>query len=275
MTVDIIAKTWFAKGVTLVTASCKYPEIIHPEVLTHRDFSRNSASMRAMPADFVLNMAQADPFVPKYWSKNQKGMQEGEAHREPAWCEMAWLAGLDAAIQTSRDLSRLGLHKSIVNRPLQPYLHKQTLITCRVERLGNFYAQRCHSDAEPHMREFAEEFRAAVDEAPALEEWWHLPFVTPEEKKWHEPVECAKVSATRSRRVSYCGLPSVVDGELVYPKEPPPWDVDLASAEQMISAEVPHWSPFEHQATYAPDFSIRSNLGDGIEQFRHFLSRKT
>lgn len=46
--------------------------------MTHRVFSRNSSSSRAIPIEKMVQQVENDPVIPVYWGKNQKGMQAKE-----------------------------------------------------------------------------------------------------------------------------------------------------------------------------------------------------
>jgi hypothetical protein len=46
--------------------------------MTHRVFSRNAGSSRAIPVKKLIEDVLTDPFIPIFWGSNQKGMQAGE-----------------------------------------------------------------------------------------------------------------------------------------------------------------------------------------------------
>ena len=62
----------------LTTWILTYPLIIHAEVMTHRVFSRNASSSRAIPTSKMLESVKKNPFIPVHWGKNQGGMQANE-----------------------------------------------------------------------------------------------------------------------------------------------------------------------------------------------------
>lgn len=76
--VKVIAHSVGPHNVELVTIECTYPLIIHNEVMTHRMFSRNTASNRAIPVERMIRSVEEDPFIPERWPINQKGMQAQE-----------------------------------------------------------------------------------------------------------------------------------------------------------------------------------------------------
>jgi len=53
----------------LITFELIMPRIILAEFNTHRAFSRNSASSRAIPAKKMIESVATDPFIPVAWMK--------------------------------------------------------------------------------------------------------------------------------------------------------------------------------------------------------------
>ena len=66
-------------GDRLTTMELKYPRFIHSEFMTHRVFSRNASSSRAIPIQRQIDMIKEVTAMPIHWGKNQSGMQ---AHEE-------------------------------------------------------------------------------------------------------------------------------------------------------------------------------------------------
>ena len=54
------------------------PRFIHAEFMTHRQFSRNASSSRAVPIGRVIQEVMDDTAMPVSWGKNQPGMQAGD-----------------------------------------------------------------------------------------------------------------------------------------------------------------------------------------------------
>lgn len=256
----------------LSTLLCRYPRWIHAEVMTHRMFSRNASSSRAVPVAKLIEDILRDPAAPMFWGKNQKGMQAGEEHRatiglnkeEPSGSrhsatlsrEEAWLSAMNDAVSWAKLFATAGYHKQIVNRLLEPFSHITVVISAT--EWSNFLALRDHPDAEPHIQLLAQRIREAIDgtEARILQPGrWHLPFVSDEEQKgifdeatvggsagprqYEEALDLArKLSAARCASTSY----KTVDG----------FDMTLERAVALhdkLVSEVPlHASPMEHQA---------------------------
>ena len=52
----------------LYTFVLRYPRMIHSEFMTHRMFSRNASSSRAIPVNKVIEQVDSKPVVPtKVW----------------------------------------------------------------------------------------------------------------------------------------------------------------------------------------------------------------
>ena len=72
---EIIADSISPKGHRLTTFILEYPRFIHAEVMTHRVFSKNAASSRAIPIEKMIEQIQQNPAMPFWWGKNLSGMQ--------------------------------------------------------------------------------------------------------------------------------------------------------------------------------------------------------
>lgn len=71
--VKIIADTTFGKK-RVTTFELEYPRYIHAEVMTHRVFSRNAASSRAIPIAKMIEQVRENTVLPT-WTQNEAGMQ--------------------------------------------------------------------------------------------------------------------------------------------------------------------------------------------------------
>lgn len=112
------------EGNRLTTFQITYPRFVHSELMTHRMFSRNSASSRAIPISKMIEQVRTNPVLPVEWGKNQKGMQalaalnEFDAHS----AEKIWLDARDLAVQFAERLDFTKVHKQITNRLLEPWM---------------------------------------------------------------------------------------------------------------------------------------------------------
>ncbi|MCI0408363.1 MAG: FAD-dependent thymidylate synthase, partial [Acidobacteria bacterium] len=223
----VLADSLAPCGARLTTVVATYPRIILAECNTHRLWSRNSASSRAIPAKKMREMVKAHPFRPIWWGKNQAGMQapeelssmrdcpEGSSPRGRA--EELWDGALSEMLKYHEQLEEAGLHKQITNRILEPWMWVTSIISAT--DWENFFFLRVHPDAQNEFQTLARAIRDAMEEStprvlPAG--GWHLPLFTDED--WEDtkalavakdhppfsPLEIAKrVSVGRCARVSY------------------------------------------------------------------------
>lgn len=252
---DSVAKD----GARLTTFELKLPKYLLAQLNTHRAFSKNTASSRAIPTKKLVKMALEDPVVPISFGKNRPGMQaEGEVDAEQALA--LWMRGRDAAIDVALQLAELGLHKQHANRVLEPYIHASVILSAT--EYDNFFKLRCHHAAQPEMQALACAMRDARAASTPKERTQHIPMVDEEDFDRLDarlrlgdvrvPEEIAKnfsngsigaglwlASAGRCARISYLTHTGVRDiGE----------DVRLA----LDLIRDGHWSPFEHQAVAYP-----------------------
>ena len=165
-------------GQRITTFELDYNRYIHGELMTHRVFSRNSSSSRAIPIQTMINHIKATTAMPIHWGKNQSGMQAREEIVNKGYAKNYWLGARDSAIEHAKLLSQLGLHKQIVNRILEPYQMMKVVVTAT--SFDNWFNLRLHEDAQPEIHELAK----VMYEALALSEpvelshgEWHLPYI--------------------------------------------------------------------------------------------------
>lgn len=268
-------------GPNLYTLQLRYPKFIHGELMTHRVFSRNASSSRAIPVERLIQDVLDDPVMPMHWGKNQPGMQAHEEcdelvrlpdgcvddiHRRPWYGtrDRAWLAYRDEAVKAAQAFHKAGYHKQIVNRLLEPFCHINVVVTAT--EWSNFFALRCHPDAQPEMRVLAELIRDRISCAPVkrlASDEWHLPYVTEDEQlvfarevTTHDASERGYWATLRQLSVARCARVSYLtqDGKA------PTIEQDLALYDRLAGAVPLHASPCEHQAT--PDEFRGGDPGD-------------
>src|SRR3954452_23556453 len=137
-----------AAGARLTTFEVTIPRIVLAEFNTHRVFSRNSASSRAIPVAKSIEMVEDDPFVPEVFAANQKGMQGDDPldARNEAEAARVWHDALFDAIFHAKKLEELGLHKALANRILEPFKWHTIIVTAT--EWDNFFALRTDSNAQ-------------------------------------------------------------------------------------------------------------------------------
>lgn len=172
-------------GQRIDTLQLRYWRAIHGEVMTHRKFSRNASSSRAIPYA-SLTVRDADIFIPKF-RVNQPGMQPGEylSLEDQIAAEAIWTEMADFVLAKTKQLAAkdgLNIHKQYVNRPLEWFGYIDVVLTST--NWSNFDGLRIHGDAQEEIRDLAVAIKEARDAAtPKLLQPgdWHLPYVTDED----------------------------------------------------------------------------------------------
>ena len=145
--VEIVADSINQQNDRLTSMVLTYPRIIHSEMMTHRMFSRNASSSRAVPVDKMIKAVRENTFCPFEFQKSHKGMQGSEyftgADRQE--CINLWLESAELALQQAEKMKAKGISKQIINRILEPYQYYTVLITGSKEGWDNFFNLRCPS----------------------------------------------------------------------------------------------------------------------------------
>lgn len=146
---EILADSKNQFGDRLTTFKVTFPRIILAELNTHRMFSRNSASSRAIPFERMVESVEKNPFIPIAWQKDHKGMQGSEYITDIESidnCIAYWLEAKDWAVSCARGLNHPnleGVTKQICNRLLEPFMWHTVIITSSSKGLENFFKLRC------------------------------------------------------------------------------------------------------------------------------------
>lgn len=243
--------THYEVGTRIVTFELEYPRFIHSEFMTHRVFSRNAMSSRAVPIEKMIEQVETNPAMPIEWGKNQKGMQAKSllSKIRTKAAKKIWLLAAKSAAKMAKGLNYIGAHKQIVNRLLEPFQVMKTVVTST--EWNNFWWLRDHEDAQPEIRELARCMKQGFDanqyaSEELNEEQWHTPYVDhvllPDggviytSNGWTIPLKDAlKVSASCCAQVSF----RLNDGSI---------DKAKRIYDRLVESEPVHASPFEHQA---------------------------
>jgi thymidylate synthase ThyX len=286
----ILADSESPAGHRLTTFEVTFPRFILAEFNTHRVFSRNSASSRAIPVTKQLRRVIEEPFIPEEFGSNQPGMQAGPTLSGDSLirAEAEWLGARDDAVrrvlalvakpgltQADRplldliaeieELNRakkrpddwLNVHKQVANRLLEPFMWHTVIVTAT--EWDNFWNLRAHPDAQPEIRRVAEDMRALWEgSAPVRIEVgdWHLPLISeadrqsPEAESSDDDLYLVKVSAGRCARVSY--LTHAGERDL---------DADVLLHDRLL--ESGHMSPMEHPAEPLADEDLATSEWSG------------
>lgn len=247
----------------LTTIEATFPRCILAEVNTHRAFSRNSASSRAIPVKKMLEKVRNQPFIPEQVGFNQSGMQASIYFGGDALLEVQsiWLEARDSAVEHAEKLLSLNVHKQTANRLLEPFLYHTAIISST--EWDNFFKQRLskHGMAQPEMGELADCIEKAINESTPeymCYDEWHTPYILPDEEHLSDSNKM-KLSVARCARVSYLSQNGLRE-----------LDEDYKLFDRLI--EGMHFSPFEHVAY--PEYEGSGNF-DGWCQLRCFLELGT
>lgn len=257
ITAKVLCDSLHPDGQTrLTTVEMTYPRCIHAEFMTHREFSRNSASSRAIPMHKMIQRIKENPFFPLHWGKKQKGMQADEelSPEEKLLAASVWLNARNDAVAHAEQLERIGIHKQMGNRVTETWMW--ITVIASATNYENLFALRCHRMAEPHFQNLAYKLRTAYDASQPKElrfGEWHLPMIglPGDEDIFNEfPIETiAKISAGRCARVSYLTHEGIRD-----PQE------DIALFKKLSTETPKHASPLEHAAECLGHDSAKADM---------------
>ena len=256
----IIAHSKAPSGEELITMEIELHRFVLPEFNTHRSFSRNFQSSRAVPIEKMIEQVRNDPAMPVHWGKNQTGMVAeneldapvldniGEEFSVQEW----WQLSAEESANAAEAMDEAGYHKQLVNRLLEPFMKTKGAVTATKDAYEGFFKLRCHKDAQPEIKLLAERMKDALDNSTPRELQYgeyHLPYVThsdfpPSEFGLREHLISAKVkvSCSCNAQVSYRRLDDSLDKALKV------YDMLNLPVNGVYPEDPPHYSPTEHVA---------------------------
>lgn len=257
----IIADSISPHGRRLTTMEVVMHRFVLAEFNTHRAFSRNSASSRAIPLKTQLERIEAHTATPLVWPAEQPGMQGGD---NLPWDKEIkgrhlWFEAAIAARQLAEEMGRLGVHKSICNRILEPFMWHTVVVTAT--DWENYFKQRCSPLAQPEIRAASEAMQSALAASTPVPMGygdWHTPYVDEDsaQEAYLLGLDTRHISAARCAKVSY------MRQEVR----------DLRKEDQLyrrlVTADPPHMSPLEHVATPTEEFMDSGGNFRGWTQLR-------
>lgn len=255
-------------GNRLTTIQVTHPRIVHSEMMTHCAFARNASSSRAIPFAKMVQRVKDDPFIPKRFGVNQSGMQ-AFTYLDGATKERAidlWLQARDNAIRIAEQLAdpdRLNVHKQIANRLLEPWMWITVCVTGDWSAWSNYFALRCHPDAEDNIQEQAYMAQLAYFQSkpqPMEAGDWHLPYLTGSDGYLIGGSERApKISTGRCARTSFLTQEGIRD-----------YEEDIKLHDRLRNHAPLHASPFEHVCQATGD-DVRHGKYKGWKSYRHMI----
>jgi hypothetical protein len=251
--------------IRITTLQLRYWRGIHAEFMTHRVFSRNASSSRAIPVSTFLKQVWNDPATPVHWGANQPGMKARDEltgykkkFAQFMWktsgkmvCSLVWL--------TNKVSSP---HKQVFNRLLEPWQYISVIVTST--EWDNFFELRNHPDAQPEIQELAREMKYAMDNSKPTERYTHIPYITGSDRialgQDASTGRLMQISTARCARVSY----------FTHDKQIPEIEKDLKLFNDLVGSVPIHASPTEHQAEALDSEEFNKNFR-GWSQFRNIV----
>ena len=248
----------------ITTFELEYHRYIHAELMTHRVFSRNSASSRAIPINKMIELVENNPAMPIHWGLNQAGMQANNEISDMGkdLAKALWEKAVKNAVSVAKEMQALGLHKQIVNRVLEPFQIIKVLVTAT--SFDNFFNLRCHKDAQPEIKYLADlMYKAMQNNAPEVlhDGEWHTPYV------YHERDENGELhyhtfetapTGTETEGYQYKQYLSLEDAlkiscscaaQVSYRKNDVSIEKAISIYDKLVNSKPVHASAFEHCAT--------------------------
>lgn len=299
--VTVVGDSINSAGKRLTSLLCTFPRFILAEVNTHRAFSRNSASSRAIPFKKMYATVLRNPCIPYVWMKDHPGMQGTEFFEDLndlKWLKEKWLQARDKMLDSADELHQFGLTKQLANRLLEPFMWHTALISST--EWENFFDLRAPSFVIDHdgitlTAKFRSAFENILKYKPKSEVEWakmtkgaaehHFMILTEQIREalrtsvpqqlqkgdWHIVFEDkiqtkilydqVRVGTAMAARTSY----TVIAEEKEITE-----DVLVKIHDRMYVAVPIHASPFEHCAVDMGDTNSYFNF-TGFKQYRQII----
>lgn len=296
--VKVLKQSSNTKHNILTTFEVTFPRIILAEVLTHRIFSRNTSSSRAIPFEKMCEAVVSNPFIPYFWQKRHKGMQGTEYITDEVEIRKnitAWIHARDAAIKQAEILNSNGVTKQLANRLLEPFQWVTMIISVTDLDVSNFFDLRCPkykiSDRDFYSKksciDFCEqpvhttdfewlqintgqaEIHFQILAEKMYDAFYESEYETLTTGEWHIPyhdksldiITAIMVSTAKCARTSY----TLIGEEKQFSVED-----DLKLYDRLL--EEGHMSPFEHCAMSMGNSDKHYNF-NGFMQHRQFIEK--
>lgn len=232
------------RNTRLISLEVEMHRFILAENNTHKAQSRNIQSSRAIPILRQLEQIANDPAMPVYYGKDQAGMIAGEEleGRDLELVQMIILGMRDACLNGVKQLHKLGLHKQVSNRYVEPWMWTKGVVTATEKDWKAMFKLRRHYAAQPEIKALFDAIHDAISNSTPktlLKGQWHLPYCEDLSVKLEDAI---KISASCVAQVSYRKLDDSLDKALrVY---------DMLNLPEggVYPDDPPHFSPTEHIA---------------------------
>lgn len=232
------------EGKEIITFELDYPRFIHSELMTHRMFSRNAASSRAIPVEKMHLHISENPATPIHWGANQAGMQAKAEVEDIDKAKNEWYNATQQALVSSKALLSVGLHKQIANRVTEAFQMMKTIVTAT--EWDNWFELRNHEDAQPEIHELAGLMVEAMGRSkpfPLASGEWHVPYVA-RYRDTYGDINYSGLTLEQARMVS-----ASCCAQVSYRKSDDSLEKAAMIFDKLINSKPAHASPVEHQAT--------------------------
>lgn len=188
ISVKIVADSIDKNNNRITTFELDYHRYVHAELMTHRMFSRNAASSRAIPIKAAVANVLDNPANPIFWAKNQAGMQSHNEHDtlvnfngNEYTPSALWNHLKEYNTNATLAYGEADYHKQIPNRLIEPYQMIKVIVTAT--SFDNFFNLRFESlsgfQAQHEIHELGKLMYYAYEQStPVLlgEYDWHTPY---------------------------------------------------------------------------------------------------
>lgn len=137
---------------------------------------------------------------------------------------------------------------TVIKSLLEPWQYISVVLTAT--ELDNFFELRNHPDAQPEIKELAEEMQKAMAASTPSVRTYHLPYVSFKEREDYSPTICMQLSTARCARVSH----------LTHDGKVPSFDKDMELYNNLVGSVPLHASPAEHSATAIESIGFNKNF---------------
>ena len=248
----VVQHSTTSDGNDVLTVNVKYPLIIHAEFLRHRQLSRGVKSNRAIPTKKIRQEVLDDPYVPQWFGQNKSGMVSQQEVKMPRVARFLWKSARYPACGMHWLLEKVGLHKELCNRILNPFQWVRETITAT--EWDNLYNLRIHKDAQRDIKDIIGAiYEAHQQSTPVKLEsgQWHVPYVDRGMSNHgamlyfdtdgnrltvEQAIKCATARCARSSYDNH-DKSSATRGK------------DISLYESLVISDPAHASPVEHSCT--------------------------
>lgn len=246
ITAECLAKTLpptvSCERVGLVTVRVTVPLFVWTELLTHRRFSRNAASARALSLSSLTAMGY---YQPDRWFRSAKGMSLGEEIADPQMVDdlvYYWQQYHEVMLYYIDGIAKTtSLAKEQLNRLLSTTRMVVGIVTGTMSAWQAFFSLRLHETADYAMRQAAQRMKEAIEQTAWARQTTHVPFAC----------ETIEEAIARIARVSY-------NADIADPEK------NKALYQRLLQHR--HLSPFEHVASWKehPAMSNYTSVADDV-----------